>query len=151
MYARLQRLGDRTTFTPEERRVWSAHVKMSLTFGRGQAAYPPNNFELVESLLKENDKRLAIFQHIAKLEHKRHHARARSPDYQWPLFLPTLQHALVGSTLSCIPTQPESAIEPEVFLCNAFLSSLERAYCPPKDKSSVALADETPLSLRDAR
>lgn len=151
MYARVQRMGERTSFTPEERRVWSAHVKMSLTFGRGQTTFLPNNVEVAESLLNENGKRIEIFQHIARLEHKRHYKQTRSPGYHWPLFLPTLQHALVGSALSCISTKPESAIEPELFLCNNFLGSLEREFFPPNDQSSTAPTDETPLSFRDAR
>lgn len=137
-----------------ERRLWSSHIKLSLTIGRGQAAYTGQSGE---SLLHESERRFEVFSHIAKVEEERYQLTPnRLPvllsRHYWPLFLPALQHSLVSSTLSCVPAQPESSVQAEWFICDAFLNSFELVARHPEWRSGEDLADlEPPISLRDAR
>eukprot|EP00804_Cyclotella_cryptica_P018056 CCRYP_008325-RE/>CCRYP_008325-RE protein AED:0.09 eAED:0.09 QI:596/0.96/0.92/1/1/0.92/26/363/4715 len=141
-------------FESSERRLWSSHVKLALTIGRGQAAYTG---QCGESLLQESARRLEVYQHIANVEEERYARRPnRSPILlgrrYWPVFLPALQHALVASTLSCLPALPESSVQAEWFTCDAFLNKLEIVvrYLTPRSTAGCGVR-EPPLSLRDAR
>jgi hypothetical protein len=141
-------------FESPERRLWSSHIKLSLTIGRGQAAYTGQSGE---SLLQESERRFEVFWHIAWVEVERYQ---RVPNrlpvllsrQYWPLFLDPLQHSLVASTLSCVSAQPESSVQAEWFLCDAFLNSFEMVARHPKWRSGADFADlEPPISLRDAQ
>lgn len=123
--------------------MWSSHIKLALTIGRGQTAYTGDELS-GNSFLKENSRRLEAFQHIAKVEKERRNARSPSSDYCWPLFLPPLQHAIVAATLSSI-TFCSTTQDPELFMCNAFLDTLHGSDTSSND------SDDIPISLRDAR
>jgi hypothetical protein len=152
IYQRVQTLGERTSFIPEERRLWSSHIKLALTIGRGQAACARDS-ESSLSLLHDWGIRLEIYQHITRIERERCHLQ--TDKLYWPLFLPALQHGLIGSTLSCIQSEQGHATNTELFICDAFLNSIERVLDGPTIEQSAfpEVIDDIhiPVSLRDAR
>ena len=144
----MRTLGDKASFTPEERRVWSSHIKLALTIGRGQAAWKQKSSN--HSFLHESDDRLEVFRHIATVEKERHQGTITA-DYFWPLFLPPVQHALVAATLSSsLRTSEDSTTSPELFLCDSFLKTLE-SYPAASTSDMVNALYDIPISMRDAR
>lgn len=141
---RLDALGNRASFTSEERRLWSSHVKLALVIGRGQISCIQDGELQSISLLKDDDHRLEAFKHVANVEKGSENIRIRSSEHFWPLNISPLQHALVASTIVACEPSEGSINNPEVFLCKAFLDSLERY-----DASKVH--DQIPISLCDAR
>ena len=141
IYPRIGNVVDKASFIPEERLLWSTHIKLYLTISRGQAKCT----QPVTHLLGNSCRRLEIFQHIAKVEQDRH--GVESSEYYWPLSLSVLHHALVGATLSCVESDEKSSAEPELFLCNAFLNSLESDHVMNRSDTT----DHVSISLQDAR
>ncbi len=156
-----------------ERRLWSSHVKLGLTIGRGQAAYLPQKNN---SLLGNGGRRLTIFQIIANIEQERQtnivkggKKSASRSNERWPLFLPAVQHALVSSTMSCDSNsaQRNTDDQADLFLCNAFLNSVEAfmndlSCLPPigsrhallldyQSTSPMVVNDNVIMSLQNAR
>jgi len=158
-----------------ERRLWSSHIKLALTIGRGNASSDSRNDT---SLLHDSSIRLVTFQGIISPDREmqiKQKSRQRKPKSEiqferWPLPLPSIQNALISSTLSTIlrhERKNDASFQAESILCSSVLNSIENIFhdfslLPRLDLMTTALdsstkqgfvqlSDHFVLSLRDAR
>ena len=115
------------------------------------------NTSCMKSCLGSNSSKLSIFRAVMDVCQSR-----EKPHSCWPLFLPSIQHALVTTCLISDPT-PHTAKDaaPERFICDMMLQSITDALKKPitvvenlrlHRKNNIQLSDEeVPLSIRDAR
>lgn len=142
-----------------ERMLWAAHIKLSLTIGRGNAYHDlGNSTSSYPNLLGSITDKLTIFKTFGFIAKRNSTCEQESNHYI--LYISSLHHALVASNLTTesLPTHMKEAVV-ERFLCDTFISSIcaclkDPFLCQtkiPEDRRMRLLDDSIPLSRKDAR
>lgn len=146
-------------YESSERRLFSSHVKLCLVVGRGTTAYVSSNCATrSKPKFGDSELRLSTFQAIGKASNT-----YTQNSLAWPLCLPPVQHALVTSNMSS-EVAPEDTLNaaPELFICESFIAALVEMMsnleslpltttAEGRTSTPMTIADNIPLSLRDAR
>lgn len=124
-------------FSLYERMLWSDHIKVCLVIGRGRASPTPpfqiseaNQLSISKPCLINSSTRLDALKIIAKylVKSNGYGARIEPSTWRWPLVMPLAFHAILLSNLASERLAGSvEEVDPERFLVNAFMHSLEDA------------------------
>lgn len=147
-----------------ERKLWASMVKLSLIFGR--ICVPTIDVLSAIAAGGVSGQRGSATKTSAKATAR----GSKKPDATadlWPLCMPAIQHALTASMLlssnksadeDSMDVMDDNASSPEIiYICASFLNSLENTFAGNNlsqlstGDASIAIHDDIPLSLRDAR